>query len=269
MLRSYLFVPGNRPERFDKAWAAGADAVILDLEDAVAPADKPVARDAVARWLETARPVYLRINAANTDAFAEDLRLCALPGVRGVMLPKAETADAVAAVASVVRPGVAIEPIIETGRGFDQARALAQASGVSRLAFGSIDFQVDMGIEGDGEELLYFRSALVLASRLGGLEPPVDGVTTEIDDAARIAFETHRARRLGFGGKLCIHPRQVGVVNACFLPTPEQVAWAQRVMDALKTAEHAGAFLVDGRMVDAPVLAQARRILELCKDSTV
>ena len=255
MSRSYLFVPANRPERIAKAQQAGADAVIVDLEDAVAPADKASARDALAKHLASAAPVFVRINGADTPWFADDLKLCAAAGVSGVLLPKAEEAKALADIARVIGAGKAIVPIIETARGFEQARGLAQSGHAQRLAFGSIDFQVDLGIDGEGEELLYFRSGLVLVSRLAGLLPPVDGVTVAIEDA-----ETLRGRRLGFGAKLCIHPKQVAVVNACFAPTAEDIAWAERVL-AAAAASKGSAVAVDGKMVDVPVIRKAENIL--------
>jgi citrate lyase subunit beta/citryl-CoA lyase len=259
MTRSYLFVPGDRPERFDKACAAGAGQVILDLEDAVAPAAKARARDAIAAWLRADRPVALRINAAGTPWFDGDLALAAHPGVAAVMLPKAEEAGTLARVAAVA-PQAALLPLVETALGIAAVDAIARAPRVQRLVFGSIDFQLDLGIDGDGDELLYFRSRLVLASRLAELAPPVDGVCTAIDDTEALRAATLRARRLGFGAKLCIHPRQVGVVEAAFAPAAEEIAWARRVVEAAAHADGAAA-AVDGRMVDRPVLLRAQRLL--------
>lgn len=260
--RSYLFVPADRPDRFDKALRAGADAVIIDLEDAVAPSSKPSARDALASWLDTpaASPVVVRLNGALTRWFADDLRLCAHPGVTGLVVPKAEDAAVLQAVAQSV-PGKAVLPLIESAVGLDAARTLAGTPGVSRLLFGSIDFQADLGIEGEEDALLAFRSQLVLVSRLAGLAAPVDGVTTALDNPAAIERDTARARRLGFGAKLCIHPKQVAAVNRGFQPSPTEVEWAQRV---LRSAEASGgaAVAVDGAMVDAPVLARARMLLQ-------
>jgi len=258
--RSYLFVPGHRPERFDKACAAGAGAVIVDLEDAVAPQDKHAARNAVAEWLRPDRPVALRINATDTTWFDDDLALCRHPAVAAVVLPKAETVEQLQRVSSFA-PHAALLPLIETARGFANAQALAEAAGVQRLVFGSIDFQLDMGISGEGEELLYFRSQLVLASRLAGIAAPVDGVCTALDDAEQLRADTLRARRLGFGAKLCIHPRQVAVVDAAFAPTPEEIAWAQRVLDAAERAQGA-AVALDGRMIDKPVILRAEALLK-------
>jgi citrate lyase subunit beta/citryl-CoA lyase len=155
---------------------------------------------------------------------------------------------------------VALLPLIETAGGIDRLREVAGAPGVERLVFGSIDLQLDLGIRADGDELLLFRSQLVLATRLAQLAPPVDGVCTAIDDAAALAAEAHRARRLGFGAKLCIHPRQVAVVNDAFSPDAAEIAWAERVLAAAAQARGA-AVAVDGRMVDKPVLLRAQAVL--------
>lgn len=259
VLRSYLFAPGNRPERFAKALAAGADAVILDLEDAVPVDEKASARDRIADALDPARPVWVRVNSRETPWFEDDLRACAHPGVAGVMLPKAERADDAARVASVAggRPVLAL---VETALGMWNVLEIARADAVVRLAFGSIDYQVDLNIDGEGEPLLHARSQLVLASRVAGIAPPVDGVSVAIDDAAAIEADATRGRRIGFGGKLCIHPKQVAVVNACFSPRPEEIEWARRVVAAYEAAGGA-AVAVDGKMVDKPVLLKAQRIL--------
>jgi len=257
--RSYLFVPGDRPERFAKACASGAHAVIVDLEDAVAPENKAAARAAVAAWLHPDHPVIVRINAADTEWFREDCALAGRPGVAGLLLPKAERLEDIAALRAAGAPMVL--PLIETAAGYDQARTLAGAAGVQRLVFGSIDFQLDLGITGEDEALLAFRSGLVLASRLAGIAAPVDGVSTALDDPARLAADAARARQLGFGGKLCIHPKQVQGVNAAFSPSEAEVSWAKRVLEAAGSANGA-AIAVDGKMVDRPVLLRARAILD-------
>ena len=255
--RSYLFVPGDRSERIAKARASGADAVIVDLEDAVAPANKAAARAAVVNALDAAYPVVLRINGADTEWFDDDAKLAAHPGVAAVMLPKAGSIDAVAALRAA--SGKAVLALVETAAGMAGLPALA-AAGVARLAFGSIDFQLDLDIADDDLALLPFRMQLVLASRVANLPPPVDGVTTALDDAERIGADARRARSLGFGGKLCIHPKQVAIVNAAFSPAAAELEWARRVVAAAAAAGGA-AVAVDGKMVDAPVLARARRLL--------
>jgi len=261
--RSYLFVPGHRPDRFDKALAAGADAVILDLEDAVPAADKEAARKAVSHWLGLRESgpspqILVRINASSAPQHVADLQAC-LRGVDGVVLPKSERVDELARLARAL-PGVALLPLIETALGFAAAPDLAHAPAVQRLVFGSIDFQHDLGIEGDGEELLLFRSQLVLHSRLAGLAAPVDGVCTALDDAPRIHAEALRARRLGFGAKLCIHPRQIAPVHDALAPTAAQLDWARRVLAAADAAAGA-AVALDGAMVDRPVILRAQALL--------
>ena len=263
--RSYLFVPGNRPERFDKACAAGADAVIVDLEDAVPLADKAAAREALAAWLSPRQPVLVRINAFDTEWFEDDLALCARPGVAGIVLPKAEHEAAIARLAAAGAP--AILPLIESGLGLWNAAALARLPRVELLVFGSIDFSFDMGIQEGHETLLYARSQLVLASRVAGIAAPVDGVTTAFDEADRVHADTLRARALGFGGKLCIHPKQVAPVHEAFAPTAEQVTWAGRVVAAAAAAQ-GGAVALDGKMVDRPVILIAQQMLEEAKRRT-
>jgi citrate lyase subunit beta/citryl-CoA lyase len=174
------------------------------------------------------------------------------------MLPKADSTDAVAALraASSDKPVLAL---IESAAGMANLRTLA-GGGIARIVFGSIDFQLDLDIADDDLALLPFRMRLVLASRVANLPPPVDGVTSALDDAVRIEQEARRARSLGFGGKLCIHPKQVTIVNAAFSPSPAELDWARRIVDAAGGAGGA-AVAVDGRMVDAPVLARARRLL--------
>lgn len=257
--RSYLFVPGDRPDRFDKACAAGADAVIVDLEDAVSPARKNEARTAIRTWLTSGRQIVLRINADTTEWFREDLHLARAPGVAGILLPKAERVDRELQ-AICDETGKFLLPQIETAQGFDNARALASGPGVQRLLFGTLDFQMDLGVDGEGDELAYHRSAMVLVSRLAEIQPPVDGPCTALDDAAQLTADARRAKRFGFGGKLCIHPKQVPVVNAAFSPTVEELTWARRVVAA--AAETNGAAVaLDGRMVDRPVILKAEQIV--------
>ncbi|MDR3101230.1 MAG: CoA ester lyase [Paraburkholderia sp.] len=265
LARSYLFVPGNRPERFEKARAAGADAVIVDLEDAVQPAEKAAAREAVLKAVhnvaDAARGVWVRVNGTDTPWFADDIAaLAAQPGVLGIMLPKAEAREQVQALLAHAHAALQVLPIVETARGVAGLDAVCGAPRVVRVAFGTLDFQVDLGIDGDAEELDAFRSRIVLASRLAGIGAPVDGVSTTLDDAATIEAEARRARRFGFGAKLCIHPRQIDAVHRAYAWSAEQTAWAQRVVDAVE-ASGGAAVAVDGKMVDMPVILKARRVL--------
>jgi citrate lyase subunit beta/citryl-CoA lyase len=259
--RSYLFVPGNRPDRFAKACAAGADAVIIDLEDAVPPLEKAAARAAIAAWLSPTQPVLVRVNSADSEWFREDVELCRTPGVAGIVLPKAERVEEIILLGEHVGLDTPVLPLIETAQGIWNAHALAQTRRVQRLLFGSIDFQLDLRITGEAEELLYFRSQLVLVSRVAGIQSPVDGVCQAIDAPEQLRADSLRARRLGFGGKLCIHPKQAAYVNECFSPSSEEVAWATRVLEAASTADGA-AVAVDGKMVDRPVMLKAQEILK-------
>jgi citrate lyase subunit beta/citryl-CoA lyase len=259
--RSFLFVPGTQPERFDKALASGADAVIVDLEDAVAPDDKERARQAVAAWLSPERPVLIRVNAVTTPWFEQDAELGKLPGVAGIVLPKAERAADVAALVLRTKSEMPVYPLIESAKGMWNALEVAQAPFVHQLMFGTLDFCADMGMEADGDELNPFRGNLVMLSRVAEIAPPIDGVTPAIDDAATLQADTRKAKRWGFAGKLCIHPKQVSTVNGCFAPGDADVAWAQKVLDAFGRAQGA-AVAVDGKMVDRPVVLRAQRILD-------
>ena len=278
--RSYLFVPADRPERFAKALACGADAIIIDLEDAVAPAAKAAARRGLAEWLAGASgaeraTAVVRINAADTEWFRDDLSACHGAGLQALMVPKAECAQLLADAAAAT--GCGLIALVESALGFDNLRAIAHAPPVRRIAFGSIDFQLDMGIPGDaaggaagggagadaGEDLalLSFRSQLVLASRVARLLAPIDGVTTSIAETRHVSADALRARRLGFGAKLCIHPAQVQAVNLAFSPSAAELAWAQRVLAAAAAAGGA-AVAVDGKMIDRPVLLRAQALLQ-------
>lgn len=259
--RSWLFVPASRPERIAKARNSGAHAVIVDLEDAVPPDDKPAARAAAAAALAAGAPLLVRINAAGTPWFEDDVRMvAAASGIAGIVLPKAEDPATLDHIAAAL-PGLVVMPLIETARGLADAQRLACHASTGRLLFGSLDFCLDLGLDAAGEDdLLYFRSRLVLASRLAGRPPPVDGVTTTIDDAEALAADVARARRQGFGGKLCIHPVQIAAVNGGFAPAAGTVAWARRVV-AAADREGGGAVVLDGCMVDRPVVERARRVL--------
>ncbi|MHA7599920.1 HpcH/HpaI aldolase/citrate lyase family protein [Alicycliphilus sp. T452] len=268
---SFLFVPATQPERLPKALASGADMVIADWEDAVAPADKERARRALAEAVaaldgaQRAR-LLVRINAEGTPWFAADLQALAqlmAQGLAGAVVPKAESAQTLQAVARAAGPQAALLALVESVAGLHAVDALAAAPQVARLAFGHLDFQVDAGMAcgADEAELLPMRMAVVLAARRAGMAAPLDGVTVDTRNPERMAGDAERARRMGFGGKLCIHPAQVPVLHAAFAPGEAAVAHARRVQQALQEAG-GGVCVLDGRMVDAPVLAQARQTLE-------
>jgi citrate lyase subunit beta / citryl-CoA lyase len=268
--RSLLFVPGNRPERFAKAVASGAHAVIIDLEDAVTPCDKTMAQQAVFDFFAKGGSAMVRVNDLESQWASDDLVLIHRIGsewgsqLKGVVLPKAEMAADVAKLVRRLPACTPVLPLIETASGMLNARDIAAAPSVLRLLFGSVDFCLDLQIEADGDELSSYRAWLVLVSRAARLEPPVDGVMLSLKDEEALRSATLAAKRIGFGGKFCIHPGQVELVNSCFQPTYEQLAWARRVIERSNTkGSSAGAFELDGRMVDAPVLAQAKHLLEI------
>lgn len=252
-IRAPLFVPANRPERFAKAAASQADAVILDLEDAVADEAKDNARGALSTDFTT-KPVLVRINGLGTTWHVADVAAVAALRPAAVVLPKSETVEAVAAVAEATR--LPVVALIESAKGLARAREIAAATGVVRLAFGSIDYCADLGCEHLRDILLPARSELVLASRLAGIAAPLDGVTVRLNDPDILRDDTRHARSLGMTGKLCIHPRQAGDVIRAFAPTDAQIDWARRVL-----AAEDGAVAVDGMMVDEPVRIRARAIL--------
>jgi citrate lyase subunit beta / citryl-CoA lyase len=258
MDRSYLFVPGDRSDRFDKALASNADVVIVDLEDAVPLARKAAAREAVKQWLRPEKPVIVRINAVDSEWYRDDIELARRPGVAGLMIPKAEKlgAELLDICASHHKY---IIPLIETALGFENMADIASQANVQRFAFGSLDFQLDLGIPGEGDALLFFRSQMVLRSRRADLSAPIDGVSVDITNEQQLTADTEYARQIGFGAKLCIHPNQVGTVNRTFSPSEAEVAWAARVLQVVLESGGA-AVAVDGKMVDRPVILKAQRI---------
>ena len=264
--RSYLFVPAHRTERIDKGRASGADAVIVDLEDAVPLSDKDSARAALAAWLlrfgTPGADLLVRINGVGTPWHDDDVRLCKAAGVTGIMLPKAEQGGDLATLATTLGPTAFFVPIIESAHGMQHALAIARAPQVQRLAFGTVDFQLDLGIEGEDQELLFFRSQLVLYSALAGVLAPADGVTLSTDDAERITADALRGKRIGFGAKLCIHPKQVEPVHRAYNPTEAEIIWARRVVDGAAAA-NGGAYALDGKLVDRPVILKAEKILAI------
>ncbi len=261
--RTYLFVPGDRPERFAKALASGADAVVLDLEDAVAAGAKDAARAAVALALAAdASRLVVRINDASTPWHAADLAMLAATRAPAVMLPKSERTSEIAHVRAAC-PTIAVLALVESARGVLEAVALASAPGVQRLVFGTIDFALDLDLSGDLAASLgldHAASQLALASRAAGIAPPVAGVTSSIDDEALLLADLARARAHGFTAKLCIHPKQIAPLHAALAPTTAELAWAERVLAAAQAAGGA-AVQLDGRMVDKPVIERARRLV--------
>jgi citrate lyase subunit beta/citryl-CoA lyase len=234
---TWLFVPGNRPDRFDMAVASGADNVILDLEDAVAADAKSAAREHVQQWLNDGGRGWVRINATGTRWHDDDLTtLRSCRGLAGVVMPKAEDPELLNDLCAQLPQEMPVVALVETARGILSASALAECPVVARLAFGSVDYLLDIDAEHSDSALLLARSSLVLASRAAGKAAPLDGVTTALAEPSRTATDAAQARSLGFGGKLCIHPSQVEIVAAAFRPTEQLVRWASEVVLAVQSS---------------------------------
>jgi citrate lyase subunit beta/citryl-CoA lyase len=276
--RSLLFAPGNHARRVEKCLTLGADAVILDLEDAVAEAEKAATRALVVQALARPRRSlgYVRVNALATPWALGDFQAVVAPGVDGIVLPKVESAsdlrtgewliDSLERDRGLPRDSIDLIPIIETAAGFaNMAGIAAAARRARRLAFGAGDFTLDIGLawSADETELLPYRSQFVVQSRAAGLEPPLDTVWVSLDDPEGFRRSAQRACSLGFQGKLCIHPDQVPVVNECFRPAPRELAHARRVIEAFEAAQRDGlaAIQVDGQFVDYPILYRAQRLV--------
>jgi len=273
LARTFLFVPADRPERHARALATGAGGVIVDLEDAVAPERKAAARMGLAASFAALpeadrKRLLVRINAGGTPWHDDDRaavgELVAQGLIAGVVLPKAEQPADLRQLAQAVGPRGVLVPLIESAAGLEAVNELAAAPQVLRLAFGNLDFQADLGLacDADEAELVPVRLALLLSSRRAGLPAPIDGVTPDWRNTQRLAADAARARRGGFGAKLCIHPDQVAPAHAALGPNAEELAWARRVIDAIRTAG-GGVVSLDGRMVDAPVVRLAQRLLAL------
>jgi citrate lyase subunit beta/citryl-CoA lyase len=256
--RAFLFVPGDRPERFAKAAASGADVVVLDLEDSVAPAAKSAALAHVVDWLAAGHAALVRVNAQGTPTHDDEVAALRQT-VAGIMLPKSEDAAAVGLVVGEFEHSPVVL-LIETALGIENAHDICRVPGVTRAAFGSVDLAAQLGVDSASQDALrWARSRVVNACAAAGLPGPIDGVTTSLSDDVALTDDVSAARTLGYSAKLCIHPRQVPVVRAMLAASPEEIEQAKRVV-ALAAA--GGVAVLDGQMVDAPVVARARRILE-------
>lgn len=255
-----VFTPGDRAERFDKGWAASSGQLILDLEDAVTPERKAAAREAVANWIAACgHQALVRVNSTDSIYFGQDCAVLGALPIAGLVVPKVNFASDLDTVRATW-PTTALFPLIETAQGLESACEIAQAPGVSQLMLGALDLHADCGIQFSHPALLeHARLRLVLASRVGGIKAPVDSPHPAVHDLDEVSTDAQAAARLGFAGKLCIHPAQVTPVNDAFRPSEEQLAWAREVLAAAESG--AGALQVRGRMVDAPVIASARAIL--------
>ncbi|MFM1988057.1 MAG: hypothetical protein RJA99_1014 [Pseudomonadota bacterium] len=277
VLRSMLFAPGNHARRVEKALALQVDAVILDLEDAVAISEKAATRELVAAALAGPRRClgYVRVNALGTEWAYGDLVAVARAGVDGIVLPKVESAAELATVdwllgalereRGLPAGGIDVLPIVETARGFSMLAEIVRGPRVKRVAFGAGDFTLDLGLAWSASELelLPYRSAIVVESRAAGIEPPIDSVWIDLPDTAGFERSVETSKALGFQGKCAIHPDQVTVIDRVFAPTDAEIAYARKVVDAFHEAEarQLAAIRVDGRFVDYPIVDKARRLL--------
>jgi citrate lyase subunit beta/citryl-CoA lyase len=268
--RSYLYVPADRPDRLARAFERGADALIVDLEDAVAPANKLRARHELVSWLaQAAAPVWIRINSGEIGRLDVEALLEA-PNLAGLCLAKTGSAAEVSAVAQrfdAVGRSVPLVPLLEDAAAVLDARAIGAAPGVRRLQLGEADLRAELGIVvSAGEpELLALRSHVVLASAANKIDPPVGPVSTNFTDLDALAESTRALRRMGFFGRACIHPAQVPVVNAVFTPTAQEVDWAQSILQRLDAAGGGATTSTDGAMIDEAVARAARRILDTAR----
>ena len=283
LLRTFIFAPGNHPRKVEKVFGLGADAVILDLEDAVAVNEKVGARQAVVEAMKKPRQCkgYVRINASDTPFCYGDLLAVVGDWLDGIVLPKVESAAQLLTIdwllaqleheRSLTVGHIDLMPIIETGKGLAAVREIATAgSRVRRLSFGAADYTHDMGMNWTLEEneLTPARAEIVLASRVAGIEPPIDTVFAHVGkhlDALRRT--TQLARDLGFQGKLCIHPEQVQPIHAIFTPTEKEIAEARKVVEAFEAAEASGSasIRVEGRFIDYPIVEKAKRVLAIAE----
>lgn len=280
--RTYLFTPATHPRRVEKAFNLDADAVILDLEDAVAITEKVPARETVRTILDTPpnRAAYVRINAYDTEFCHGDIQAIVSPNLDGIVLPKLESVADLKSIDWLLtnlerERGMAIGsvdlmPIIETAKGAVNLREIAATdSRIRRISFGAGDYTRDLAMEWSltEEELFAIRSEVVLASRYGGLEPPVDTVFIHIKEHEAFHASCALVRGLGFQGKFCIHPDQIPVTNAVFTPTLADVAWSEKVIAAFAEAENQGvaSIQVDGYFVDYPIVEKARRTVNTAR----
>lgn len=279
VFRSFLFAPGSHPRRVEKAFTVGADAVILDLEDAVAVSEKIATRPVVSAALRKTRGClgYVRVNATTTEWGFGDIHAVVHPGLDGIILPKVESADELKAVDWMLTNlererglplgGIDLIPIVETAQGLTQLEAIARAgTRARRIAFGAGDMTLDLGMTWTREEteLLSIRIEFVVKSRAAGIEPPLDTVWTDLRDPGGFKQSVELVRGLGFQGKMCIHPDQIPVANAAFAPTAEQVEQARQFVAAFEAAEAQGLASIqhEGKFIDYPIVHAARKLLD-------
>lgn len=265
VLRSLLFVPGSRPDRFAKAKNAGADLICIDLEDAVLPQDKQTARDAVVAFVKENQDVCVRVNPVSTELGIEDLNALAQVNPAYVMLAKCADAQEVTTAAEILSAcDSKLIGLIETPQGVENAYQAATASDkVSALMFGGADMSAELRCDFSYEPLLFVRSQLVFAAAKAGVDL-IDVPYINIKDEQGLTDETNKVKALGYTGKAAIHPCQIAGIHAAFNPSEQQVEYAQQVMDAVDGPD-AGVIVVNGRMIDRPIILASQRILELAK----
>jgi citrate lyase beta subunit len=259
--RSWLFVPGDRPEMFSKALGSGSDAVIIDLEDSVPFSRKEFACESILAFLEGApvSSLWLRPSGAVLESGSSELQLCGHRAIRGLVLPKVESPDQVIQARELLASKKSLVVLIESARSLAGARVIARVQGVERLCFGILDFLCD--VRATSYELVrHALMRLVVIARDAGIAPPIAGITTSVHDATELERETRDSISLGCFGKLCIHPCQVPIVNSLHRPSEEKIAWARAV---ISLASGEGVFIYEGKMIDAPVLREAKAILRL------
>ncbi|MCR9276506.1 MAG: CoA ester lyase [Pseudomonadaceae bacterium] len=260
--RSLLFVPGSRPERFVKAIAAGADLVCIDLEDAVGPGQKDEARTAVVSFLaESPDNVGVRINALNSElgVFDAAALLAADFSPAFVMLPKVEDAGPISWASDLFAESVRIIPIIESARGLANAHGICEQDRVSEVLFGAVDYSAELGCTLSWDALFYARITLINAAVCGDATL-LDAPWIDVADASGLAEEVRRTRALGMPARAAIHPSQIPVIHAALAPSVAELEYARRVVDAFETAD-GGAALLDGKLIERPVVESARRTL--------
>ncbi|MFG3103109.1 HpcH/HpaI aldolase/citrate lyase family protein [Streptomyces sp. NPDC048182] len=267
---TWLYAPGDRPHVVAKALAAGADVVVVDLEDAVAPDRKVYAREATAELLTEPQPVpvHVRVNGPDTDWADADLAaLAALPGLSGLRLPKVDSPEQILSVAAAT-DGPPLYALLESALGVERAYPIAAAHPALRgIALGEADLAVDLGVRGNAG-LDWSRSRVVVAARAAGLAPPSQTVHPDTRDLEGLAASCAHGRALGFLGRAAIHPRQLPIIERAYLPTERELEEAETILKAA-TAQPGAQALPDGRFIDAAVVALARRTLSLARRPTL
>ena len=282
IIRSFLFTPGNHPRKVAKVFNASADAVILDLEDAVAIAEKVATRATVKAAMQQPRTClgYIRVNSLDTGYCEKDIRAVVGPWLDGIVIPKVESAATLQTVDELIGNAeraagmpvgsLDLMPIIETARGVEYATEIASAvPRVKRLSFGGGDYTLDLDYiwSADEDVLNYARARISHATRVANIDPPIDTVVLQISDDERFCASAERGKKFGFAGKLCIHPSQVPLCNATFTPNAEEIAHAQAVVAAFEAAETDGSASIqlDGYFIDYPIVYKSQRIIALAR----